>query len=106
MREEIENNIKMLLEIAEKLELDVDGNTLLEIAVKLFQDEEIRKSRTSFNAPRTEAKSPQAENKEELATEKQIGFLLKLGYKGKTENLTKREASELIKSLKEGESNY
>jgi len=91
MREEIENNIKMLLEIAEKLELDVDGNTLLEIAVKLFQDEEIRKSRSGYMPKeQTEGKSS-----EEKATEKQIFMLNKLGIEY-PENITKIEASKLI----------
>jgi hypothetical protein len=87
MKEEIKNNLKILIEISQETKLIFSGDTLLTMAVKLYREEEARKNRTN-NIP----SKPQ----EELATEKQIYRLKQMGV-NISKGLTKSEAFKLIK---------
>ncbi len=78
--EELKNIIKELQSYKKSLGMNLSDDMILDCATRIFNSGNIK----------------QDSKKEESATEKQIGLLKKLRYKGDTSILTKKEASKLI----------
>lgn len=92
-KEKLKKNIELIREVQGETELEVSDDKVLEIAYKITaQDEYAQLKKQSDNA-----------------TESQLSYLKKLGYKGDTKSLSKQECSALIEELKKkkyGEEEY
>lgn len=101
--------IEFNLQIEDEERISID-HPEIEDAIELVNAlgrrvEQAAKSPASKKAPKEEVKkkAPPSRNKDDLATENQIDYLLSLGYDGDDiYELTKKEANERIRKWRDG----
>lgn len=105
--------IQHLQGIVKELDLATNDSVILEQGVKIYisskisQDKkenikEMKENRDILKpVKQTKSNEPEPISQEIKATDKQIDFLIKLGFSGNIDNLSKKDAIQIIKELKE-----
>lgn len=95
--EDLKNIIK---ELKGYKEIKPSDDIILDCAVRIFISQSINESKDK------RVKEMKESVLQEKATEKQLAYLEKLGYEGKTDKLSKEEAKVLIKEMLENGKNH
>lgn len=106
--ENLKKIITELKAVVSEIKLKVSDDKIFEEAMSLLISEQIQTAydkrdearKQGFTAGKSEQRQEQAQDTPEMASDKQISYLVSLGYQGGVEGLTKLEASNLIKEYK------
>lgn len=94
--EDLKDIVRELKKVRREEELNnLSDDVLFDCAIRIFNSQNIQRDRPK------EIPSTSTHQILVLASDKQINMLIRLGYKGDTSNLSRREATGLIKELLE-----
>jgi len=100
----VQEILNKLIEIRRNSELDISDNCLFENAVKIYLSNKIQgfkeKNISNYKSAIVDTQKP--ETKHIMATDKQVNYLIRLGFSGNIDSLTKEEARVIISEMKGG----